>query len=206
MARKEQKQRSLLSTLVRTIFYVIALSFVAKKFFSNINLVLKVADFFDSFDVNVTELNANNMFLQGHLAPVEKENHNIVMKVISGEIPSDLSGLFLRIGPNPITGHLTKRYHWFDGNGMIHSVRIKDGKALYSNQWIETFRYLTERSHNRPIFFNFGELIGYLGLIKAIIIDPMILSCLSKRKEEVGQANTALTYFNGRLYAGHEGK
>lgn len=29
----------------------------------------------------------------------------------------------------------------FDGDGMVHAVRIKDGKALaYSNAWIDTAR------------------------------------------------------------------
>jgi len=32
----------------------------------------------------------------------------------------------------------SKRYHWFDGDGMLHAIRIKNGKASYFNKQILT--------------------------------------------------------------------
>ena len=29
--------------------------------------------------------------------------------------------------------------HWFDGDGMLHGIRLRDGKAeWYRNRWIRT--------------------------------------------------------------------
>jgi len=53
---------------------------------------------------------------------------------VTGTIPAALDGRYLRIGPNPIApkpGH-----HWFIGEGMVHGLRLQDGKALwYRNRW-----------------------------------------------------------------------
>ncbi|CAI5935264.1 unnamed protein product [Closterium sp. NIES-64] len=45
-----------------------------------------------------------------------------------------LNGEFVRNGPNPKFAP-TFSYHLFDGDGMLHGVRIKDGKASYVNRW-----------------------------------------------------------------------
>lgn len=57
---------------------------------------------------------------------------------VTGTIPAALDGRYLRIGPNPINpdpaGH-----HWFTGDGMVHGIAVKDGKALwYRNRWIRS--------------------------------------------------------------------
>ena len=41
----------------------------------------------------------------------------------------------------------------FDGDGMLHAVRIKDGKAAYSNAYVQTSRFKQERKAGRPLFF-----------------------------------------------------
>ena len=48
------------------------------------------------------------------------------LRVVRGAVPRDLSGVFLRNGPNPAREPLlgVDRYHWFDGDGMIHWIRI----------------------------------------------------------------------------------
>jgi hypothetical protein len=40
----------------------------------------------------------------------------------------------------------------FDGDGMIHALRMKSGKAYYSNQWVETSRLKQERKAGHPLF------------------------------------------------------
>ena len=63
-----------------------------------------------------------NIYLQGNYSPVEDESRDVNVKVISGALPENLEGIFIRIGPNPIVGHgLMKRYHWFDGHGNFYS-------------------------------------------------------------------------------------
>jgi len=45
----------------------------------------------------------------------------------------------VRIGPNPVKPPNPAAYHWFMGDGMVHGVRLKGGKALwYRNRWIRS--------------------------------------------------------------------
>ena len=56
---------------------------------------------------------------------------------ITGELPRELSGLFLRNGPNPKEPINHENYHPFFGDGMIHGIRVEDGKALwYKNKFV----------------------------------------------------------------------
>ena len=59
------------------------------------------------------------------------------LTVVSGEIPTDLDGVYLRNTENPLHPSL-KFYHPFDGDGMIHVVGFRDGKAFYRNRFIRT--------------------------------------------------------------------
>jgi carotenoid cleavage dioxygenase len=49
------------------------------------------------------------------------------MKEVDGA-PTDINGVYLRNGPNAAHMPTDLRYHMFDGDGMVHGVRIKDGK------------------------------------------------------------------------------
>nr|MCH9815152.1 carotenoid oxygenase family protein [Actinomycetes bacterium] len=56
---------------------------------------------------------------------------------IDGELPKDLTGAYFRNGPNNKFAP-TNRYHWFDGDGMIHGVWFAEGRARYGSRWITT--------------------------------------------------------------------
>ena len=49
----------------------------------------------------------------------------------------DLDGVYLRNTENPLHPAL-KIYHPFDGDGMIHVVGFRDGKAFYRNRFVRT--------------------------------------------------------------------
>ena len=53
---------------------------------------------------------ASNFFLDGNFAPIEQERDATDMAV-SGSIPADLKGYFLRIGPNPVHIFSEEAYH-----------------------------------------------------------------------------------------------
>jgi 8'-apo-carotenoid 13,14-cleaving dioxygenase len=77
-------------------------------------------------------------FLSGIHAPVANE-HTIESLRVTGTIPAELDGRYIRIGPNPVTPPNPASYHWFTGDGMVHGVRLQGGKALwYRNRWIRS--------------------------------------------------------------------
>lgn len=78
-----------------------------------------------------------NPFLTGAHAPMEREL-TIEDLPVTGQIPAALGGCYLRIGPNPMDADPAS-YHWFTGDGMIHGLRIEDGRALwYRNRWVRS--------------------------------------------------------------------
>jgi carotenoid cleavage dioxygenase len=92
----------------------------------------------------------NNPFLVGLFAPVSREITADDLTVI-GEIPKDLEGVYLRNGPNPIL-EPRGRHHWFDGDGMVHAIAFRDGKATYRNCWIRTAGFTAEQEAGHAIW------------------------------------------------------
>jgi carotenoid cleavage dioxygenase len=70
-----------------------------------------------------------NPYLQDNFAPVEDEITAERLPV-TGNIPRDLCGQLLRIGPNPVDPDPAS-YHWFLGNGMVHGLQLEDGEATW---------------------------------------------------------------------------
>ena len=74
-------------------------------------------------------------FLRGNWRPIQQERTETQL-VVHGNIPSDLRGVYLRTGPNPKSG---TGEHWFLGDGMVHGIRLSDGKAQwYKNRFLQT--------------------------------------------------------------------
>ena len=79
-----------------------------------------------------------NPFLAGNLAPVHEEVTVTDLRV-TGTIPTELTGRYLRNGPNPAGDINEVKYHWFTGHGMVHGIRLDGGQAKwYRNRWVRT--------------------------------------------------------------------
>jgi len=79
---------------------------------------------------------SRNPFLEGNFAPVAEEVEAPSLPV-KGAIPEELEGRLLRIGPNPVEPPDPDRYHWFLGNGMVHGLRLRGGRAeWYRNRYV----------------------------------------------------------------------
>ena len=77
-----------------------------------------------------------NRYLSGNYAPVTEEITAWNLPVI-GEMPDELSGRYLRNGPNPATAVDASTHHWFVGDGMVHGLRIRDGRVeWYRNRYV----------------------------------------------------------------------
>ena len=66
--------------------------------------------------------------LSGRFAPVYVETDVASLRV-EGDLPSELSGSFVRNGPNPMFDPLGSYTYPLEGDGMLHAVRIENGKA-----------------------------------------------------------------------------
>ena len=132
----------------------------------------------------------DNPFLQGPYAPVHEEISADDLKVV-GKLPADLEGMLVRNGPNPQFPP-KKNYHWFEGDGMIHGVRLRDGKASYLNRWVRTAAWNEENKANDAIYSS--------------ILDPIDVTLLAKqllagKSPFPNRANTALIWHHGKLLA-----
>ena len=130
---------------------------------------------------------AVNPFLDGNFAPVREEITADKLKVI-GELPPELSGMFVRNGPNPQFPPIG-RYHWFDGDGMLHGVQISNGKASYCNRYVRTRGYKIEHDAGKAVWSGMLE-------------PPQPNNPHGYGKNT---ANTALIWHDGRLLALWEG-
>jgi carotenoid cleavage dioxygenase len=93
---------------------------------------------------------AVNPYLGGNFAPVQAEMAADNLPVV-GKLPPGLSGMFVRNGPNP-QFLPPGRYHWFDGDGMLHGVQISDSKASYRNRYVRTRGFQLEHDAGHPLW------------------------------------------------------
>ena len=128
-----------------------------------------------------------NPYLDGNFAPVLQEITTQTLQVI-GELPPDLSGMFLRNGPNPQWSPIGQ-YHWFDGDGMLHGVRIHNGQASYRNRYVRTRGWQLEHEAGQAI---------WSGLLEP----PQMDNPYGPGKNT---ANTALIWHAGQMLALWEG-
>ena len=99
----------------------------------------------------------NNPYLSGNYAPVKDELEVQSLKII-GEIPKDLTGIYMRNGPNPAFPPISYTYP-LDGDGMIHAVYLANGEAHYRNRYVETRGLLKERKAGKALYGSILNLI-----------------------------------------------
>jgi carotenoid cleavage dioxygenase-like enzyme len=120
----------------------------------------------------------NSLYLSNNYAPVTDEITAEDLNVI-GAIPEELDGRWLRNGPNPIGEVDPATHHWFVGNGMVHGVRLRAGRAeWYRNRWVRgqsEAEALGEPMPTGPVHTEFGQagpntsVGGFAGEIWALV-------------------------------------
>jgi carotenoid cleavage dioxygenase-like enzyme len=133
----------------------------------------------------------DNPYLHGPYTPVVSEITAVDLAVTQGEIPEDLYGAYMRNGPNPVFKP-RGAYHWFDGDGMVHGVYFRDGRASYIRKWVQTQALHDEIERGKV------ELSGVMG--------PFDLKRIAGREMESRNpdyckdtSNTTLNLHNGKL-------
>lgn len=141
---------------------------------------------FDDVQDAPPDSRGTNRFLSGNFAPVSKEIRARNLPVV-GKIPEPLRGTLVRNGPNPQFQPLGK-YHWFDGDGMLHAVSFSDSGVHYQNRYIATEGFLKEKKVGRSL---------YRGLLEP----PDIAMALAGLNPYKNSANTSVVYHGNRLLA-----
>ncbi|XP_077214269.1 carotenoid 9,10(9',10')-cleavage dioxygenase-like [Tasmannia lanceolata] len=139
-------------------------------------------------------------YLTGNYAPVAGETPPSNNLIVRGFLPECLNGEFVRVGPNPKFPPVAG-YHWFDGDGMVHGMHIKDGKATYVSRYVRTSRLKQEEFYGGAKFMKIGDIKGIFGLF---MVQMQMLRAKLKILDVsygTGTGNTALIYHHGRLLA-----
>ena len=89
-------------------------------------------------------------YLNGAWEPTREEYVATDLEVI-GAIPADIEGVYLRNTENPLHSSLG-RYHPFDGDGMIHMMSFKSGKAEYRNRFVRTRGFEAEQESGEALW------------------------------------------------------
>ena len=153
--------------------------------------------------LDVDAYNRNSPYNSPGFKPVHTLCSNAVLQV-SGKIPDDLEGVYLRNGTNLQFEQTNGRYHMFNGAGMLHQLQIAAGKASYSNTYIKTPRYEIEDAMGQDQYLHFGDLAGggKAGLVRmAVAALRQRLGVLPALEAlESGSSTTAVQYHHGKLY------
>ncbi|MGD8679723.1 MAG: carotenoid oxygenase family protein [Lysobacterales bacterium] len=94
-------------------------------------------------------------YMNGAWTPNYDEYDATEMDVI-GEIPGDIDGVYVRNTENPVHEPIG-RYHPFEGDGMIHAISFRDGKAEYHNRFVRTKAFLAEQEVKHSLWAGLME-------------------------------------------------
>lgn len=89
--------------------------------------------------------------LQGLFAPTATEIDVADLR-IDGELPTDIDGDYIRNGPNPRFSPIGGYLYPLDGDGMLHRIQLRDGKARYRNRFVRTPALVAEENAGRALW------------------------------------------------------
>ena len=96
---------------------------------------------------------------------------------VVGSLPPQLTGLYVRNGPNPRPG---SPLPFFAGDGMVHGVRLEAGRALwYRNRFVKTRRGAGIRggaSSNTHVFAHAGRVLSFVEVALPVELDRELVT------------------------------
>ena len=94
---------------------------------------------------------SNHPYLTGAWTPLHEEVDATDLTVLEGAIPTDIDGVYVRNTENPVHQALG-RYHPFDGDGMVHVISFKNGRADYRNRFVRTRGFEAEQEAGQSLW------------------------------------------------------
>ncbi|MDR7334079.1 carotenoid oxygenase family protein [Roseateles asaccharophilus] len=111
--------------------------------------------------------------------------------VIEGRLPAGLRGRYFRNGPGLMQRAGQRYRHWFDGDGLVQSWTLADGRASHRARFVQTEKFRAEQQAGRFLLPAFGTAIRAERPVRG--------------PDSVNVANTSVLPMGGRLYALWEG-
>lgn len=139
--------------------------------------------------------------LSDNFAPVD-ELPPTECEVIHGVLPPCLDGAYIRNGPNP---QFLPRgpYHLFDGDGMLHALKISNGRATLCSRFVKTYKYTVEQANGSQVipyvFSGFNGLTA--AAARGAVSAARMLTGQFNPANGIGTANTSLAFFGNKLFA-----
>ncbi|MBR1301127.1 carotenoid oxygenase family protein [Bradyrhizobium sp. AUGA SZCCT0042] len=135
--------------------------------------------------------------------PVKTELSQVPVPV-TGQIPSDLEGVYLRNGTNTQFDVTHVKIHAFVGAGMLHQIQFRNGAATYSNTYIRTPRFVAEQAAGREIYSVFTDVNsgGKASVEKLVRVEEKMQRGLvpSLGSLEASPGSTSVQYHAGRIF------
>ncbi len=82
----------------------------------------------------------------------QPQEYNYCIDDIEGQIPPELHGTLFRNGPGLLEVNGQPLHHPFDGDGLICSIAISQGKAYFRNRFVRTEGYLAEQAAGKILY------------------------------------------------------
>lgn len=104
--------------------------------------------------VRSTLKESDNPYIGGAWQPTYNEWNAIFSNgdaQVIGTIPDDIDGVYVRTGENQIHEPIG-RYHPFDGDGFIHAMSFKDGRASYRSRFVRTKGFQAEQEAGHSLW------------------------------------------------------
>ena len=111
---------------------------------------------------------------------------------ITGKIPADISGAYVRVGPEFYFPQSLPDNGGIDGDGYINMYRIKSGRADYKSRWVKTERWKNDRAAHRQMYGNYRN---------PYTDDPSIRAETIAKPYLRTTANTHTIFNGGKLFA-----
>ncbi|KAL9167758.1 hypothetical protein ABFS82_05G118200 [Erythranthe guttata] len=146
--------------------------------------------------------------MSGYFAPAEELPPTACTEVAveggGGPLPSCLDGAYIRNGPNPqfvVAEGRRRPYHLFDGDGMLHMIRISGGKATtFCSRFVKTHKHTVERENGSPFvpstFSSFNGIATSLS--RCMLTAARVLTGqFDPLNKGLGAANTSVSLLPG---------
>lgn len=105
--------------------------------------------------LRITLGESGHPYMSGAWTP-QREEHDADDMPVIGTIPTDIDGVYVRNTENPVHEPIG-RYHPFDGDGMLHAISFRDGKASYRNRFVRTRGFEAEQAAGRALWAGLAE-------------------------------------------------